>query len=134
MLFVPPHAVHAVLHSAAEVLGAQRRCVLGRELTKLHEEVLRGTLAELAARFEPESGDCTPRGEFTMVVGPDEGATDRRQGPDLGTEALSAALRAAVDAGMSRSAAAAAIAAALGVSRKVCYQLSLELGSEEREG
>jgi len=79
-----------------------------RELTKLHEEVARGTLAELAARFTGEA-----KGEITLVVdvgapaGADEGSGERAR-------AAAAALR---RAGLSRRDAAAALAVCLGVRR-----------------
>ena len=62
MLFESPHRVAATLCQAAEVLGARRACV-ARELTKLHEEIARGTLPELAAQFEGGT-----RGELTLVI------------------------------------------------------------------
>jgi 16S rRNA (cytidine1402-2'-O)-methyltransferase len=50
----------------AEVLGADRPCFLARELTKMHEEHLEGTLRELARRFAPRA---QVKGEVTLVVG-----------------------------------------------------------------
>ena len=79
-----------------------------RELTKLHEEVVRGTLAELAARF-----DGVVKGEITLVIdagppaGVDEGSAERAR-------AAAAALRLA---GLTRRDAAAALAICLGVRR-----------------
>ena len=49
--FVPPHSLAAMLEAAAEVLGHDRRCVVARELTKLHEELYRSTLGEAAERY-----------------------------------------------------------------------------------
>ena len=48
MLFESPLRVGATLAELRDALGGERRAVVARELTKLHEEVLRGTLAELA--------------------------------------------------------------------------------------
>ena len=62
VIFEAPHRVHATLRDLAAVLGA-RRMLLARELTKVHEEVLRGTPEELLARL-PER----VRGEITLVV------------------------------------------------------------------
>ena len=72
VLFESPHRVAALLADAAEALGERRACV-ARELTKLHEEVVRGTLPELAERFEAGA-----RGEITLVI---EGARRSREGP-----------------------------------------------------
>ncbi|MDR7554430.1 MAG: 16S rRNA (cytidine(1402)-2'-O)-methyltransferase [Armatimonadota bacterium] len=62
VIFEAPHRVHATLRDLAAVLGA-RRLLLARELTKVHEEVLRGTAEELLARLP-----ARVRGEITLVV------------------------------------------------------------------
>lgn len=63
-----PHRLQDTLHHMKEILG-HRKIALAREMTKIHEEILRGTLPEIAEHFETQE----PRGEFTLVV---EGATD----------------------------------------------------------
>lgn len=63
VFFESPVRLVYTLRTACEVLGPRRACV-ARELTKLHEEFVRGTLQELAERFEREA----PRGECTVVV------------------------------------------------------------------
>jgi 16S rRNA (cytidine1402-2'-O)-methyltransferase len=73
VLFESPHRAGKTLSELAEVAGAQRRAAVARELTKLHEEVIRGTLAELEARLEDGV-----RGEVTIVV---EGAEDEPSAP-----------------------------------------------------
>jgi 16S rRNA (cytidine1402-2'-O)-methyltransferase len=55
--------------------GAERKAVVARELTKLHEEVICGTLSELVGYYQAHS----PRGEITVLV---EGAADVRTTPD----------------------------------------------------
>jgi 16S rRNA (cytidine1402-2'-O)-methyltransferase len=62
VLFESPHRLGVTLSRAAEVLGERRACV-ARELTKLHEEIVRGELAELADRFREGT-----RGEITLVI------------------------------------------------------------------
>lgn len=62
ILFESPHRIGALLEDASAVFGSRRACV-ARELTKLHEEVARGPLEELAERFR--SGT---RGEITLVI------------------------------------------------------------------
>lgn len=59
-----PHRILAALKDAAEVLG-NRRAVVARELTKLHEEFVRGTLNELVEQF---SKVATPRGEMVLLI------------------------------------------------------------------
>jgi len=66
VFFEAPHRIRETLAAAIETLG-DREAALGRELTKLHEEVLRGSLSAVLDRL----GD--PRGEFTVVVA---GGTD----------------------------------------------------------
>lgn len=62
VLFETPHRLLAALGDIAEVLG-ERRVVLGRELTKLHEEILVGSPAEIAERLGP-----SVRGEITLAI------------------------------------------------------------------
>ncbi len=61
VLYESPHRIVATLEALVEVLG-DRETVIGREMTKLHEEIFRGTLSEAIKHFEK------PRGEFTIVV------------------------------------------------------------------
>jgi 16S rRNA (cytidine1402-2'-O)-methyltransferase len=61
--FEAPHRIARTMLEASSVLG-NRQIVVGRELTKLHQEFMRGTATELVERLQ------TPRGEFTIVVGP----------------------------------------------------------------
>ena len=61
VLYESPHRLIVTLEALREVLG-DRETVIGREMTKLHEEIFRGTLAEAIEYFEK------PRGEFTVVV------------------------------------------------------------------
>ena len=61
--FDTPHRIIETLHDASDVLG-KRPIIVGRELTKLHQEFYRGTSESVAASLS------SPRGEFTVVVGP----------------------------------------------------------------
>ena len=64
VFYESPHRVQAALADMSDVLG-DRRAVLARELTKVHEEILRGTLATLARA----AADSPPRGEIVVLVG-----------------------------------------------------------------
>ena len=77
VFFEAPHRIRETLAAAIETLG-DREAALGRELTKLHEEVLRGSLSAVLDRL----GE--PRGEFTVVVagGTDDPATTDEQVSD----------------------------------------------------
>jgi 16S rRNA (cytidine1402-2'-O)-methyltransferase len=61
--FEAPHRIARTMLEASGVLG-NRQIVVGRELTKVHQEFLRGTAKELVDRLQ------TPKGEFTVVLGP----------------------------------------------------------------
>ena len=68
VLYESPHRIIATLEALRDVLG-DRETVIGREMTKLHEEIFRGTLSEAIDHFQK------PRGEFSVVV---TGATLRK--------------------------------------------------------
>jgi 16S rRNA (cytidine1402-2'-O)-methyltransferase len=103
------------LAAMAQVLG-NRDAVMARELTKLHEEVRRGTLTELAAHYEKQGA---PKGEVTVLVAPpQEAVTDNAR--------IDAALRSAL-AFMPVKAAAELIAGLTDGSRKEIYARALEL-------
>ncbi len=119
VLFEAPHRIAEALVDLATVFGAERPAVVARELTKAHETIYRGTLAELAARAAHDEN--FRRGELTLVV---EGAADRAERADA------RALRRAVEllAKELPPGKAAALAAALtGASRQEAYALALEL-------
>ena len=66
VLYESPHRLVKLLGQLAEYLGADRPAAVGRELTKLHEEVRRGTVTELAAHY---GAQAKVRGEIVVVVG-----------------------------------------------------------------
>jgi 16S rRNA (cytidine1402-2'-O)-methyltransferase len=72
VMFESPHRLVAALREIVDVVGAERPVAVGRELTKMFEETVRGTAGEVLARFERQA----PRGEITLLVGPAE----RRKG------------------------------------------------------
>jgi 16S rRNA (cytidine1402-2'-O)-methyltransferase len=99
---------------ALAALDPQRPAAVCRELTKLHEEVRRGSAAELAAHYAEQA----PRGEIVLVIGaPDSGSPTRADHE----EAL-LALRALVDAGARARPAAKALAKLTGVSANELYR------------
>lgn len=65
VLYESPHRLRKLLAELAETCGPERPAAVCRELTKLHEEVLRGPLSALCAHFEA----VEPRGEIVVVVG-----------------------------------------------------------------
>jgi 16S rRNA (cytidine1402-2'-O)-methyltransferase len=115
VFFESPHRIAATLTVAAEVLGADRRAAVCRELTKTYEEVRRGGLGELA-----EWAADGVRGEITVVV---EGAAPRRR--DVGD--LVDEVRGLADEGMRLKDAAAQVAAEHGVSKKALYDAAVSV-------
>jgi 16S rRNA (cytidine1402-2'-O)-methyltransferase len=81
--FESPRRVPATLALLASVDGA-REVAVCRELTKVHEEVVRGSAAELAERY----ADAPPRGEVVLVLGPATAETDSPDASPAGLEAL----------------------------------------------
>jgi 16S rRNA (cytidine1402-2'-O)-methyltransferase len=112
VFFEAPHRTADVLGDMTEIFGAERAGAVCRELTKTHEEVRRGTLAELAAWAEPGV-----RGEVTLVVG---GASSGSQVRD-DTE-VAALVAAAVETGLSRRDAVDAVASDTGLPRRRVYE------------
>lgn len=119
VLFEAPHRIRATLADLEATLGA-RRIALARELTKVHEEVLRGTITEVKARL----GEA-PRGEVTLVV---EGFAGAAAGPPAAGRpgAPAAFVRRLIDEGLSRRDAARAAAAAFAISPREAYRLAHE--------
>lgn len=115
VFYESPKRVAAMLRDATEVLGAERQAAVCRELTKKFEEVLRGTLGELAERLEAQP----VKGEIVVLI--ERGAAAAGSGEDLDT-ALSEALET-----QSVRDAADTVAARLGLKRRVVYQRALEL-------
>ena len=116
--FEAPHRLVDSLADAARVLGP-RRAAVARELTKLHEETLRGTLAELALAFQARSA---VRGEITVVVEGGGGAGARREAVDIDEE-----IRVGLSAGLSKRKTARQIAAKSGRPANEIYARMVEL-------
>lgn len=122
VLYESPHRLRQTLRDLAEQLGADRAIVLARELTKLHEEFWRGTVAEAMQEF----GDRQPQGEFTLVIAGDEAPT-----VVLSESALRAELRHLLQAGQSRSAASRTLAQRTDLPRRHIYQLALSIPDDD---
>jgi 16S rRNA (cytidine1402-2'-O)-methyltransferase len=114
VLYEAPHRVARTLADLVAAFGGGRRVALARELTKLHEEVWRGTLDAAVAR----AGEVEPRGEYVLIV---EGAPESAPATD---EELSAALRRLLDDGLSTRDAVAEVASSFDVSKRRVYDLA----------
>ncbi len=118
LFYESPNRAAATLADLCAAYGPQRRACLARELTKVHEEYVRGTLGELSARFSEEP----PRGEVTLVVA---GATPDEAAVEIDLEA---AIDERLRAGESPKEIAAALALQTGKPRRQIYQLALARG------
>jgi 16S rRNA (cytidine1402-2'-O)-methyltransferase len=123
VLYEAPHRLLRTLENLRERLG-DRQAVAVRELTKLHQEVLRGPLSDLSEHFQGEG----PRGELTLVVGPpDEGREDR-------SPEARAAMRQLRESGEDRRSAIEEIVHEFGLSRNETYRLWVEADTPKEQG
>jgi 16S rRNA (cytidine1402-2'-O)-methyltransferase len=130
VIYEAPGRVASTLVDLAEACGAERPAAIGRELTKVHEEIVRASLGELARRAR--SGELTLRGEFALVVGAwttarieVESASRTLVASAADTEAAALAeVDRRVAAGSSRGDAARTVAAETGISRRKLYRVS----------
>ncbi len=115
VFFEAPPRLVALLEDLAAAAGPDRRAVVARELTKVHEELRAGTLAELADYYS----SVPPRGEITIVL---EGSGPPRPEPDRTEEAVEAATGLLAE-GLSRREVARRVAESHGLSRNDAYRL-----------
>lgn len=119
-LYESPHRLLATLKDLAEVCGPERQASVSREISKLYEETVRGSLAELITRFEGQN----VKGEIVLVIAP---APPTEETGDLSLRARQLAAE-----GLSGKTLRKALMA-LGASRNVAYELSLMEGETESE-
>jgi 16S rRNA (cytidine1402-2'-O)-methyltransferase len=114
VLYEAPHRLARTLADLAAACGGDRRVVLARELTKLHEEHWRGSLTDAVAH----AAAVDPRGEYVLVL---EGAPEPGEVTD---DDIAAALERARAAGATTRDAVAEVAADLGVAKRRVYALA----------
>ncbi|HEX3862881.1 MAG TPA: 16S rRNA (cytidine(1402)-2'-O)-methyltransferase [Stellaceae bacterium] len=119
VFFEGPSRLAAALEDIAETFG-DRDAAVARELTKLHEEVRRGRLADLAAHYRVAG---PPRGEVVIVVGPGE------SGAAIDNDDIDDRLRALLATHSLRDA-VALLSAQTGVARRTLYERALALQNE----
>ncbi len=112
IFYESPHRITRCLKSCLEILG-DRRCVLAREMTKLHEEFIRGTVKEILEVSEELKGE--------MVIVMDGNKDDYRK--DVDYSALINMVHERVASGMARSEAVREVASSAGISRNRLYDL-----------
>ncbi len=121
VLYESPHRLTETLGDLAAACGEERLASVSRELSKLHEETARGTLAELRERYA-----ATPaRGEVVVVVAPRAHAEDDEEAPSLAGLALDEAAERLAAAGVRGRLLRGALEA-LGAPRNVAYRAALD--------
>ena len=119
IFYEAPHKLVSTLEDLADAFGSGRRISLCRELTKLHEEVVRTTLGEAIAKY----AENAPKGEFVLVV---EGAAPAEK--EVATEEDAASMvRRLMGEGLSRKDAIKQTAKALDLPKNVVYDAALKM-------
>jgi 16S rRNA (cytidine1402-2'-O)-methyltransferase len=123
VLFEAPSRVAATLRDLAAACGPERGGAVCRELTKVHESIVRGSLGELASAAA--DGTIPARGEFVLVVASTEGDSGRPSRPAAADESALARALAEVERltadGVARGEAARQVSAATGIPRRSLY-------------
>lgn len=117
IFYEAPHKLTTTLADLSAVFGAERRISLCRELTKLHEEVLRTTLGEAVAYY----AEHAPRGEFVLIV---EGAAPLAPEAVSEADALEA-VRALIGQGLSRKDAVRRVSEQTGIPKNELYNAAV---------
>lgn len=117
IFYEAPHKLTATLADLSAVFGAERRISLCRELTKLHEEVLRMTLSEAMDYY----AENAPRGEFVLIV---EGAAPKAPEAVSEADALEA-VRALIGQGLSRKDAVRRVSEQTGIPKNELYNAAV---------
>lgn len=121
ILYEAPHRFIKTLKDIHDILG-NRRMAVARELTKIHEEIVRGTVEEIIKAFEGKK----IRGEVTIIL---EGA---KREAEQKIEGIKEAIQRIInEEGVSRSEAARRVAIRLGISKKEAYKESLKVGGAD---
>lgn len=118
IFYEAPHKLAATLKDLAQAFGGERRISLCRELTKLHEEVLRMTLSEAVAYYEAQS----PRGEYVLIV---EGAQEERE-EEASLEDALARIADLLERGVSKKDAVKQVAQETGLPKNALYDAAVK--------
>ncbi len=123
VLYEAPHRMERTIADLTAACGDERRIAMARELTKLHEEVWRGSLLGAGQRL----AEVPPRGEYVLVL---QGAPAGEAATD---EQIVTALRTALETGADRRSAIATVMAATGAAKRRVYDLALTIPRDADE-
>ena len=118
IFYEAPHKLLATLQDMAAVFGTDRPISLCRELTKLHEEVIRTTLGEAVARYT----DQPPKGEFVLIVA----GAEKAETPAATAEDAAQRVAELMESGLSRKDAVRQAAQELGLPKNEVYDAALK--------
>ena len=118
IFYEAPHKLEATLKDLLEAFGPDRRISLCRELTKLHEEVLRLTLGEAVAYCAQQP----PRGEYVLIV---EGAAEIKA-PEPSMEAALSRVAELIESGLTRKDAVRQVSGETGLPKNALYEASVK--------
>lgn len=113
IFYEAPHRLVKTLNNMSEILDSERKIVVARELTKIHEEFIRGTISEVTDYFEQNA----PRGEFVVLISPNDA-----QETQLSWAELIKAVNRLVDKGESKKSAIKTVAQENNVSKNELYE------------
>ncbi|AWM75655.1 16S rRNA (cytidine(1402)-2'-O)-methyltransferase [Lactobacillus kullabergensis] len=113
IFYEAPHRLTKTLNNLSEILNSERKIVVARELTKIHEEFIRGTISEVTDYFEQNA----PRGEFVVLISP-----NAAQETQLSWAELIKAVNRLVDKGESKKSAIKTVAQENNVSKNELYE------------
>jgi 16S rRNA (cytidine1402-2'-O)-methyltransferase len=122
IFYEAPHRLRQTLADFAEWFGDNREITLARELTKLHEELWRGTVAGAIAHYQTHE----PQGEYTVVV-----AGAQLSQPILSEAVLKEELQSLLQQGLSRSQASRQLAQQTSLPRRQIYELALSIATPD---
>lgn len=118
VLYESPYKLLQTLEDLAKILGGNRKIVLARELTKLHEEFWRGTVGQAIIYYQNNQ----PKGEFTLVI-----AGAEPELPVLSENTIKQELQELFAQGISRSQASRQLSQKINLSRRKIYQIALKI-------
>ena len=113
IFYEAPHRLVKTLNNMSEILNSERKIVVARELTKIHEEFIRGTISEVTDYFEQNA----PRGEFVVLISPNVA-----QETQLSWAELIKSVNRLVDKGESKKSAIKTVAQENNVSKNELYE------------
>jgi Predicted methyltransferases len=120
-----PHRLLSTLADTVDVLGGERRCAIARELTKIHEDIYRGTVGKALDHFR----ESPPRGEIVLLIegNRDRGVSEMDNIDNVDKRRVAEMLTLLQEAGLSRSQAARVVAQIMRIPKRLVYNVENEL-------